>query len=182
MAGVRPWDAEEDVHLATASEWVRSGAPLYRQRKPDVPNMHLVSYFVLLDEVHHRLLLVAHRSAGLWLPSGGHVEPNEDPWDTVRRECREELHVDAVASTVAGDRPLFVTVTQTTGPGPHTDVSLWFVIRTDTRDGVSSFDEDEIAAIRWLPLREVLIQPITTLDPHMHRFTAKLTVALATSG
>ena len=28
-------------------------------------------------------------------PAGGHVEPNEDPKETVRRECLEELGVEA---------------------------------------------------------------------------------------
>jgi hypothetical protein len=38
--------------------------------------------------------------------SGGHVEPMEDPWDTVLRECREELHTEAVPSTFSGRWPL----------------------------------------------------------------------------
>lgn len=40
----------------------------------------------------------------MWLPPGGHVEPGEDPWQTVVRECREELHIDAVPSSVTGTR------------------------------------------------------------------------------
>ena len=43
--------------------------------KPDVPPKHLVSYFALVDERRGKLLLVDHKLAGLWLPSGGHVEP-----------------------------------------------------------------------------------------------------------
>jgi hypothetical protein len=62
-------------------------------QKPDVPTMHLVSYLVALDEARGELLLVAHRTAGLWLPSGGHVEPMEDPWDTVLRECGKLSHL-----------------------------------------------------------------------------------------
>ncbi|WP_211329500.1 NUDIX domain-containing protein [Thermobifida halotolerans] len=41
------------------------------------------------------LLLVARRRAGLRPPAGGHVEPGEDPWDTVVRECAEELALTA---------------------------------------------------------------------------------------
>ena len=36
-----------------------------------------------------------HKKAELWLPSGGHVEIDEDPTDTVTRECMEELSVAA---------------------------------------------------------------------------------------
>ncbi|MGV9748387.1 NUDIX domain-containing protein [Rhodococcus zopfii] len=36
-----------------------------------------------------------HIGAGLWLPTGGHVEPGEHPLDTAIRETREELGIDA---------------------------------------------------------------------------------------
>ncbi|MEU0119310.1 NUDIX domain-containing protein [Streptomyces bobili] len=170
---VRPWDEQERTHLAAAVEWVASGAPLYRTQKPDVPSMHLVSYFVVLDETRGELLLVAHRKTDLWLPSGGHVEPLEDPWDTVTRECREELRIEAVPSTVSGEQPFFLTVTQTRGHGQHTDVSLWYVLQSKV-GGVTSFDEEEFEAINWLSLQQVLAEPGNRLDPHMHRFTRKL--------
>ncbi|MFI6275054.1 NUDIX hydrolase [Streptomyces sp. NPDC050988] len=176
LEGVPPWDEQERVHLAEAVEWVAGGAPLYRVRKPDVPPVHLVSYFVVLDEKRGELLLVAHRKAGLWLPSGGHVEPMEDPWDTVVRECREELSIDAVPSAVAGRQPFFLTITRTRGQGRHTDVSLWYVLRADA-GSVVTFDEDEFSAIKWLSLSQVLAEPGDTLDPHMHRFTRKLMAA-----
>jgi 8-oxo-dGTP pyrophosphatase MutT (NUDIX family) len=178
LEGIHPWDDQERVHLAAAAEWIAGGASLYRVQKPDVPAMHLVSYFVVLDELHGQLLLVAHRKAGLWLPSGGHVEPGEDPWDTVLRECREELRIEAVPSAVSGTRPFFLTITQTRSRERHTDVSLWYVLRSAT-DDITSFDEDEFEAIKWLSLQQVLAEPEDTLDPHMHRFTRKLMAAIA---
>lgn len=177
LRGIPPWDDQERAHLARAAQWIAGGAPLYRIRKPDVPDMHLVSYFVVLDDARDELLLVAHRTAGLWLPSGGHVEPGEDPWDTVVRECREELHTEAQPSEVAGRHPFFLTVTRTRGEGEHTDVSLWYVLQA-ARDDITSFDAGEFEAVRWLSLRQVLAEPADTLDPHMHRFTRKLTAAV----
>ncbi|WP_198139660.1 NUDIX domain-containing protein [Candidatus Orientia mediorientalis] len=41
------------------------------------------------------MLLVDHKKALLWLPSGGHVEIAEDPKTTIERECLEELNVTA---------------------------------------------------------------------------------------
>jgi hypothetical protein len=70
VGAIEPWDDPERAHLKTAMRWIASEAPLYRVRKPDVPAMHLVSYFVVLDDTHGQLLLVAHRKAGLWLPTG----------------------------------------------------------------------------------------------------------------
>lgn len=176
LDGIVPWDEMERAHLAEVREWVGSGTPLYRTRKPDVPPVHLVGYFVVRDERREQLLLVAHRKAGLWLPCGGHVEPGEDPWDTVARECREELYIDAVPAAVAGRRPFFLTVTETRGQGRHTDVSLWYVLRTDA-GSVTSFDTGEFEAVRWLTPEEVLAEPVSTLDPHMYRFTRKLLAA-----
>lgn len=123
IGAVEPWDDLEHTHLESARHWIAGGAPLYRVRKPDVPPMHLVSYFAVPDDTRGQLLLVAHRKAGLWLPAGGHVEPGEDPWAAVVRECREEPGIEAVASPVAGERPFFPTITGTRGQGPHTDVS-----------------------------------------------------------
>ncbi len=42
-----------------------------------------------------RVLLHWHRRNGLWLPMGGHIEPNEDPIQAVLREVREESGVAA---------------------------------------------------------------------------------------
>lgn len=180
LSEVRPWDALERSHLAAARDWVAGGAPLWRTRKPDVPAMHLVSYFLVLDEAREEVLLAAHRKAGLWLPSGGHVEPDEDPWETVVRECAEELGIEAVPATVRPRKPFFVSVTDTRGPGRHTDVSLWYLLQAE-REQITSFDEREFAGITWLRVGQVLEQPIDVLDPHMHRFTRKLIDALGRS-
>ncbi|CAL9672487.1 hypothetical protein SUDANB15_07503 (plasmid) [Streptomyces sp. enrichment culture] len=173
VGAIEPWDDLERTHLKTATQWVASGAPVYRVRKPDVPAMHLVSYFVVLDDARGQLLLVAHRKAGLWLPAGGHVEPGEDPWAAVVRECREELGIEAVASPVIGERPFFLTVTRTRGHRPHTDVSLWYLLETDAHT-ITSYDQREFNAIRWLTDEQVLEEPTELLDPHMHRFVRKL--------
>lgn len=56
-------------------------------------------------------------------------------------------------------------------------MSLWYVLRADA-DSVTSFDQREFETIRWLAPEEVQAEPAHTLDPHMHRFTRKLLVAL----
>lgn len=173
LQDISPWDDLEQRHIAAAQAWIASGAPLYRTAKPATPPMHLVSYFVVLDEARAQVMLVEHRKAGLWLPTGGHVEPGESPWETVQRECREELGITAVPSAVVGERPLFLTVTDTRGPGRHTDVSLWHLVRS-TAATVTWFSDEEFSGIKWLSLAQVLDEPIETLDPHLHRFTAKL--------
>ncbi|GAP48261.1 NUDIX hydrolase [Streptomyces azureus] len=178
VGAIEPWDYLERTHLDATRQWIASGAPLYRVRKPDVPAKHLVSYFVVLDDTRGQLLLVAHRKAGLWLPAGGHVEPGEDPWAAVVRECREELGIEAVASPITGEQPLFLTVTRTQGQRAHTDVSLWYLLNAGAHT-ITSYDHSEFNAIRWLTDEQVLEEPDDLLDPHMHRFTRKLQHARA---
>jgi 8-oxo-dGTP pyrophosphatase MutT (NUDIX family) len=83
-----------------------------------------------VDRRADRVLLCDHRLAGLWLPTGGHVEPGEDPVDTVRREAMEELGVSAAFDALTGAEPFFLTVTPTVGDAVsrHVDVSLWFAL------------------------------------------------------
>ncbi|MET7451543.1 NUDIX hydrolase [Streptomyces sp. NPDC005574] len=178
VGAIEAWDELERAHLETTFRWLAGGAPVHRTRAPDVPAMHLVSYFVVLDDARGLVLLVAHRKAGLWLPAGGHVEPGEDPWVTVVRESQEELGLEAVASPITGEQPLFLTVTRTRGPGSHTDVCLWYLLNTDART-ITSYDQGEFSAIRWLTEEQVLQEPGERIDPHMHRFIRKLQHARA---
>jgi 8-oxo-dGTP pyrophosphatase MutT (NUDIX family) len=168
VQSIQPTDEMEREHIAATLEWIASGAGLFRVRKPDVPYQHLVSYFVLVDPSVRRLLLVDHRLAGLWLPSGGHVEPGEHPQETVRREVREELGIDAAFLFTT---PLFLTVTQTRGTvARHTDVSLWYVLLADCTKSLE-FDAGEFHDIRWFALDNI---PLERADPHMQRFVTKL--------
>jgi len=173
ISEVRPHDQLEKEHISDVRQWIESGAPLYRVQKPDVPLKHLVSYFVLVDPDHKSILLADHIKAQLWLPSGGHVEPNEDPKQTVIREIQEELDQEAVFLK-GNDRPFFVTVTETVGlTAGHTDVSLWYLVRGNIHDYIN-FDRGEFNDIEWYTLNEILESSPIIFDPHMHRFTEKL--------
>lgn len=93
---IPPYDAlleNDDLHQTL--DWIASRAALFRTQKPATPPQHLVAYFALFDSSQGKLLLVDHKNAGLWLPSGGHVEVDEHPRTTVIREAREELAIDA---------------------------------------------------------------------------------------
>ncbi len=41
-----------------------------------------------------RTLLLWHRRLSRWMPPGGHVEPDEMPEETAKRECKEETGLD----------------------------------------------------------------------------------------
>ena len=156
-------------------------------RTPDVLGTHLVSYLVVTDPVRGAVLLVAHRKAGLWLPPGGHVEPAEDPWQTVVRECREELGISAIAAPGQGPLPFFLTVNTTRGPGRHTDVCLWYLLvatagQVAAAAGSAADAGAEFDAVRWLTPQQVRATPVETIDPHLHRFAAKLLACQVRAG
>lgn len=174
VSSITPYDDLEQKHIHDTCLWIESGAPIFRVQKPDVPNKHLVSYFVLFDEANQKILLVDHKKALLWLPSGGHVEIDEDPKTTAERECLEELNV--TADFWATD-PLFLTSTLTVGlTAGHTDVSLWYVLKGDSHK-IYEFDHEEFNDIRWFHLDEI---PYENSDPHMGRFIEKLKRTLST--
>ena len=166
LASITPLDDVEREHLADARSWVASDAQLYRVEKPATPPKHLVSYFAVVDGDH--ILLVDHKNARLWLPSGGHVEPDEDPRLTVVRELREELGLDIDQGSVGP--PIMVTVTATVGEtAGHTDVSLWYAVRCN-RDSPVTFDPGEFHSVRWFAFNDV---PLQRSDPHLGRFLQK---------
>jgi 8-oxo-dGTP diphosphatase len=176
LLAIRPWDAVEGAHRADALAWVRSGDGIWRVEKPATPPKHLVAYFVLVDvSGGGRCLLVDHRNARLWLPTGGHVEPDEDPAATVRREAREEIGVVPPLFDGLSSNPLFVTQTTTVGnDAGHVDVSLWYVCRADAGEPIDP-DPGEFRATRWWSLAELPTADPAGFDPHLPRFVAKLT-------
>jgi 8-oxo-dGTP pyrophosphatase MutT (NUDIX family) len=166
VAAIRPLDALEASHRDDALAWIDSGAELCRLAKPATPPKHLVSYFAAVAD--QQILLVDHRLARLWLPTGGHVEPGEHPRDAVRRELREEL---GIAPGQEIGEPLMITCTTTVGEtAGHTDVSLWYVIEIP-RSSQVSHDSSEFAEVRWFPWDDV---PVHRADPHLRRFLSKL--------
>jgi 8-oxo-dGTP diphosphatase len=143
---------------------------IFRRMKPITPSPHLVSYFLLVDRPSESVLLCDHRLSGLRLPTGGHVEPGEHPLDTVRREASEELGVTAQLNAAFGDKPFFLTMTETVGPPAtrHVDVSLWFALAGRVGQTLHP-DQREFAGVRWWTVRELRQGCLDGFEPHMLR-------------
>jgi 8-oxo-dGTP diphosphatase len=172
VTALSPFDALEAAHITDTLRWLESTDDVFRRAKPATPPRHLVSYAVVLDPHTFDVLLVDHLNARLFLPPGGHVEPDEHPATAARRECREELGIDSPEALGAG-RPTFLTVTTTIGrDAGHTDVSLWFVI-AGSRNMRLTIDEVEFRGVRWWSLPEVTSADGKDFDPHFHRFMRK---------
>lgn len=168
---ISPFDDLEFAHKQDTLEWIESGSPLYRIQKPDVPPKHLVAYFVLIDPDTRKIMLTDHIKAQRWLPTGGHVEVDEHPKDTVMREIQEELHIPAI---FLSDDPLFISQAVTGGLTPgHTDVSIWYIVKGD-EDQKLEYDTLEFNNYKWFTYDEALTMPEDTVALHLHRFIKKL--------
>ncbi|RNI25521.1 NUDIX domain-containing protein [Flexivirga caeni] len=163
-------------HKQWALDWLSSTADVFRRAKPKTPSPHLVSYFLLGDPDARQVLLCDHRLAGLWLPTGGHVEPGEHPAETVRRETREELGIDAHFHPAHHEQPFFLTVTETVGApeSRHVDVTLWYAIVGEIHEPLRP-DEREFAAVRWWTETELDALDPMRREPHLPRAISALT-------
>jgi 8-oxo-dGTP diphosphatase len=173
VTALSPLDALEAAHISDTLRWLERTDDIYRRAKPATPPRHLVSYAVVLDPRNFDVLLVDHVNAGLLLPPGGHVEPDEHPADAARRECREELGVEhpIIMDPAA---PAFLTVTTTVGRDyGHTDVSLWFMME-GSRHMQLTIDEVEFRDVRWCSLSDVASAEGRDFDPHFPRFMQKV--------
>ena len=161
-------DELEQDHIRFVLDWIDSGREIFRIEKPATPDTHLVAYFVIASTEMDQVLLVDHKKAELWLPPGGHVDPGEDPKETVRREAKEELGVDV---EFLFDEPILLTVTKTVGNiAKHTDVSLWYLLMGNPHRTLN-YDPDEFNQIRWFTIDEI---PFEKSDPHMKRCIQKM--------
>ena len=171
VKSIKPFDEIEKEHIEDAINWIQSDLEIFRIQKPDIPPKHLVSYFVLVDFAEKKILLMEHIKSGLWLPTGGHVEKGEHPKVTVKRECMEEI---GMKPSFMNELPFFLTENLTVKmTKEHMDVSLWYVLRGDSKKPVD-YQKEEFSGYKWFDYQELLQMPIEKLDAQMHRFMEKL--------
>lgn len=170
VSGIEPADDLGREHSRKAMEWLAGTDDIFRRVKPLAPSPHLVSYFLLTDRSASSVLLCDHRLSGLWLPTGGHVEPGEHPLATVRREVVEELGVDPQLDPVFRERPFFLTMTETVGPPEmqHVDVSLWFALTGRVGQALQP-DQREFVELRWWTVAELHCADLGRFEPHLPR-------------
>lgn len=180
VSGVEPADDLGRAHRRQALRWLAGTDDIFRRVKPRTPSPHLVSYFLPVDRSAGTVLLCDHRLSGLWLPPGGHVEPGEHPLDTVRREAAEELGVPALPDEVLGEKPFFLTMTETVGPPDlrHVDVSFWFALTGDVEQHLQP-DQREFAQVRWWTPAGLRDADPGRLEPHLLRALDALGFGLA---
>ncbi|MBO9325982.1 MAG: NUDIX hydrolase [Roseiflexus sp.] len=110
--------------------------------------------------VHERrTLLLLHRKLNMWLPPGGHIDPNELPDEAAIREVREEAGLEVelltTGSMLGNVRVLpqpYCILLEDIAPG-HQHIDLIYFARV--RGGVLSPSERETRAARWVTWEEL---------------------------
>ena len=118
--------------------------------------------------VHNdRTLLLLHRKLGIWVPPGGHIDPNELPDQAALREVLEESGLDVELSDQG--RPIgpirmlpqpYCILLEDIGP-QHQHIDLIYFARV--RGGSMSHSDREAQAARWFTWEE-LGEPQITED------------------
>lgn len=111
------------------------------------------------------VLLHWHRKNRLWLPFGGHIEPNEDPVQTVLREIEEEsgltteilgpvnpFQIENLSVVAAPVTILLEPATD--GVTEHEHIDLIYFCRPTA--GIERIRTDEDPTIRWVSEAELL--------------------------
>ena len=119
----------DDAERACIAEFLDRFDVLPRPFDEDADPVHVTGSAVVVGP--RGVILVKHKSLGIWLQPGGHVDPGETPWDGALREAHEETGLDV---TFAGGSPQLVHVDVHPGPRGHTHLDLRYLVEAGERD------------------------------------------------
>lgn len=160
ISDIAPFDEAEKQTMDDALNWIASGAQIFRIQKPAIPPKHLVVYSLLVDPLQQKIILFDHKLSGLLLPCGGHIDQDELPYLAAKRELKEELNMDLPMLQTDFQVPFFISQMLTVGSvTPHTDVSLWYLFRTDANSPIDQNAADfkkEFNGYQWYGFDQIL--------------------------
>lgn len=132
---------------------------------------HFCVFYVPVDLKNKKIYLIVHKKSGLWMPPGGHIESNETPIETVKRESLEELNFQITDEPVT----LFtVSIDPIANPLQlcKTHYSLWYLVNTGKQD--FRYNEESLDG-KWVSLKKakqmvtfpVYKNPIASLSSYL---------------
>lgn len=134
---------------------------------------HFTATAFVIDS-SHRTLLLWHKRLQRWMPPGGHVDPDETPEETARRECREETGLDVEIigddqTDLFGDNPAEgrmlkkpiamlleeIPESKERGEPKHQHMDFLFLARPIDESQVPILDQSEGREMRWFTRKEI---------------------------
>ncbi|OGV95053.1 hypothetical protein A3A66_03505 [Microgenomates group bacterium RIFCSPLOWO2_01_FULL_46_13] len=142
------------IDVSTYQQFLNRLAINQRLVRSHNPSDHFCVFFVPYHRQSNAVFVGHHIKADEWLPPGGHIEPEEHPLDTLKREIVEELKYP-----LTHERPAFFNLTVVDIANParscrrHWD--LWY--RVELKKLIDfTYDRQEFYTASWLPLSQAL--------------------------
>ncbi len=94
---------------------------------------HFCVYFAFFDPNLKEFFLGHHKKSNMWLFGGGHVDINETPLETLKREILEEM--GEITQPVSKDlKPNFLSITPINNPRVQTcreHFDIWYFLKVE---------------------------------------------------
>ena|SRR3989344_1165160 len=145
---------------------------------------HFTATAFIVDS-QNRTLLLWHKRLGRWMPPGGHVDEDETPEETAKRECQEETGLDveivgnAQENLFAGNpkegtmlkKPIAlllenIPASEERGEPAHQHMDFLYLARPLNEEQELSLLEEEGEDMRWFTRED-----IEALDEHGEIFS-----------
>ena len=144
-----------------------------RLTREEEPLTHLCVYFAAYDPAGRKAFLGHHKKSGLWLFTGGHVDPGETLAEAVSREISEEWGLQ-IPPLAAGE-PAFFTITTILQPHltcrEHYDAWFFFPVEGKQFQPDPQRLAEEFHQIRWMSIAEALS---LATDPNTRRVLGRM--------
>ena len=134
---------------------------------------HFTATAFIVDS-RKRTLLLWHNRLKRWMPPGGHVDPDETPEETAKRECKEETNLDV---EIVGDsqadlfeynreegrmltKPIAMLLEEIPasperGEPAHQHMDFLFLAKPKDEKQALTLQEDEAREMRWFSRTDI---------------------------
>lgn len=150
--------------------------------RPGEHDLTVSAFIIRLDEDEPKILLHWHKKQHIYMQFGGHVELNENPWDAIIHELKEESGYDIDQLQLLQPPNMLKSLAEAVlHPYPvgywthhfedidhyHTDTSFAFVTNQEPRNPVGKGESLDIRAFSAEDLRKASKDEVSQLSTEM---------------